>query len=79
MYYPAASLYKSSSLTFNFGPDFEFPPPDIESYAPVSSLATAESGGEGDDDAEVDFGERNVAAGTGETGGMDVPDSRADA
>ena len=27
-YYPAAGFYKSISVTFNFGPDFEYPPSD---------------------------------------------------
>lgn len=29
-YYPAASLYKNATVTFNFGPDFKYPPKDLE-------------------------------------------------
>ena len=27
-YYPATSCYKGGKVTFNFGPDFVFPPPE---------------------------------------------------
>ena len=29
-YYPAASLYKNCTVTFNYGPNFKYPPKDIE-------------------------------------------------
>ncbi|XP_053212071.1 set1/Ash2 histone methyltransferase complex subunit ASH2-like [Panonychus citri] len=38
VYYPAASLYKNVSLTFNFGPNFAFPPTEI-GYRPIEELA----------------------------------------
>eukprot|EP00794_Sanderia_malayensis_P016819 gene16818-18515_t len=34
-YYPAASIYKNTTVTFNFGPDFQFPPEKVE-YKPMS-------------------------------------------
>ena len=34
-YYPAASLYMGARVKFNFGPDFKYPPKDLE-YQPVS-------------------------------------------
>ena len=30
VYYPGAGLYKNISITFNFGPDFDYPPTDSE-------------------------------------------------
>lgn len=30
IYYPSAGLYKNISITFNFGPDFAYPPTDSE-------------------------------------------------
>jgi hypothetical protein len=38
-YFPAASLYRAACLTFNFGPSFAFPPPDLEvdAYSPVAT------------------------------------------
>ncbi|XP_064632131.1 set1/Ash2 histone methyltransferase complex subunit ASH2-like [Lineus longissimus] len=38
-YYPAFSLYKNSTITVNFGPDFRYPPTDLEDYKPVSDMA----------------------------------------
>ncbi|EDV22602.1 uncharacterized protein TRIADDRAFT_58997 [Trichoplax adhaerens] len=38
-YYPAVSIYKFAQVTLNFGPNFKFPPPDVE-YQPISDLAT---------------------------------------
>ena len=38
VYYPAASLFKAASVTFNFGPTFDFPPPDCDAR-PVCELA----------------------------------------
>lgn len=38
-YFPAAGLYKNISITFNFGPNFTFPPNDNEfanKYRPMS-------------------------------------------
>ena len=37
-YYPAASLYKAALVTFNFGPDFAFPPEGLDAR-PCSELA----------------------------------------
>lgn len=36
-YYPAASLYKNATVTFNYGPKFKYPPQNIE-YSPMSSF-----------------------------------------
>ena len=33
-YYPALSVYKTSSVTANFGPSFKYPPSDSVSYRP---------------------------------------------
>eukprot|EP00798_Chlamydomonas_sp_ICE-L_P021831 gene21831-28858_t len=44
-YYPSASLYtlpeqsEGSTVTFNFGPEFAFEPPDIESCPPVKAVS----------------------------------------
>ncbi|KAI0236142.1 Set1/Ash2 histone methyltransferase complex subunit ASH2 [Lamellibrachia satsuma] len=38
-YYPAISLYKTASVTVNFGPDFEYPPQDCDAYKPMSEVA----------------------------------------
>ena len=38
VYYPAASLFKAASVTFNFGPTFDFPPADCDAR-PVCELA----------------------------------------
>ncbi|CAH1246916.1 ASH2L [Branchiostoma lanceolatum] len=40
-YYPAISLYKNVMVTVNFGPDFKFPPKDLDpnSYQPMSAAA----------------------------------------
>ncbi|KAK7506730.1 hypothetical protein BaRGS_00002205 [Batillaria attramentaria] len=40
IYYPAISLYKASTVTVNFGPDFKYPPTDQEVYQPMSEAAT---------------------------------------
>ena len=42
VYYPAASLFRAATVTFNFGPDFACPPQDAEAAAarPCSQLAT---------------------------------------
>ena len=39
VYYPAASLFKAASVTFNFGPAFDFPPADCDAR-PICELAT---------------------------------------
>ena len=39
VYYPAASLFKAATVTFNFGPDFECKPAALDAR-PVSELAT---------------------------------------
>jgi len=36
-YYPAASLYKNATVTFNYGPKFKYPPKDID-YRPMSEF-----------------------------------------
>ena len=36
-YFPSASLYKGASVSFNFGPNFKFPPKE-EEFKPVSDL-----------------------------------------
>ena len=38
VYYPAASLFKAASVTFNFGPTFDFPPADCDAR-PICELA----------------------------------------
>uniref|UniRef100_A0A8C2K9V0 Ash2 like, histone lysine methyltransferase complex subunit n=1 Tax=Cyprinus carpio TaxID=7962 RepID=A0A8C2K9V0_CYPCA len=37
MYYPAISLYKSCTVSVNFGPHFKYPPKDIK-YHPISDM-----------------------------------------
>lgn len=37
-YYPAASMYNSASVTFNFGPDFKYPPMDVGTFMPCTRL-----------------------------------------
>lgn len=37
-YFPAASFYKNVTISFNFGPNFKYPPSD-EPFTPVSDLA----------------------------------------
>jgi hypothetical protein len=38
-YSPAVSLFKNAKVTFNFGPDFKFPPSDsMTGYRPMSDL-----------------------------------------
>uniref|UniRef100_A0A8C1WWQ6 Set1/Ash2 histone methyltransferase complex subunit ASH2 n=2 Tax=Cyprinus carpio TaxID=7962 RepID=A0A8C1WWQ6_CYPCA len=37
MYYPAISLYKSCTVSVNFGPHFKYPPKDIK-YQPISDM-----------------------------------------
>ena len=39
VYYPAVSLYKAATVTFNFGPTFQFPPPANCSARPACELA----------------------------------------
>eukprot|EP01130_Rhizamoeba_saxonica_P019193 TRINITY_DN9854_c0_g1_i1.p1 TRINITY_DN9854_c0_g1~~TRINITY_DN9854_c0_g1_i1.p1 ORF type:complete len:525 (-),score=112.03 TRINITY_DN9854_c0_g1_i1:8-1390(-) len=41
-YYPAVSLYYQAQVTCNFGPDFKYPPDDIE-YRPMSDFNTKDS------------------------------------
>ena len=55
-YFPAASLYRAACLTFNFGPSFAFPPPDldVDAYSPVSSLAAPKSAQNGAVDGVAD-------------------------
>ena len=36
-YYPAASLYKNSTVTFNYGPKFKYPPKELK-YKPMSAF-----------------------------------------
>ena len=45
IYYPAASLYKSATVRFNFGPDFKHPPGEnpFPDWKPVSDLAEESS------------------------------------
>jgi hypothetical protein len=51
-YYPAVSLYKDARVTFNFGPDFKYPPPGLaaadtscsKDLAPVAEEAPEEAG-----------------------------------
>ncbi|KAK2169583.1 hypothetical protein NP493_1183g00013 [Ridgeia piscesae] len=38
-YYPAISLYKTATVTVNFGPDFKYPPQDCDAYKPMSEAA----------------------------------------
>ena len=57
VYYPAASLYKAATLTFNFGPKFAFPPTDVGNVHPISSLAAPpadEAIGDADEAAPMD-------------------------
>nr|ALJ75660.1 ASH2 [Schmidtea mediterranea] len=35
-YYPAISIYKQASVAVNFGPNFTFPPTDVENWIPMS-------------------------------------------
>ncbi|ELR19043.1 SPRY domain containing protein [Acanthamoeba castellanii str. Neff] len=37
-YYPAASMYNSASVTFNFGPDFKYSPMDVGTFMPCTRL-----------------------------------------
>lgn len=40
VYYPCVSLYKSATVTVNFGPDFKFPPAtNLQPCSPVSNRA----------------------------------------
>ncbi|TRY88154.1 hypothetical protein DNTS_029456 [Danionella cerebrum] len=39
MYYPAISLYKSCTVSVNFGPHFRYPPKDIK-YQPMSDMGS---------------------------------------
>ncbi|XP_063968813.1 set1/Ash2 histone methyltransferase complex subunit ASH2-like [Lytechinus pictus] len=39
IYHPAVSLYKQSTVTVNFGPDFKYPPKSIPDHRPISDLA----------------------------------------
>ncbi|KAK6185121.1 hypothetical protein SNE40_007425 [Patella caerulea] len=39
IYYPAFSLYKTTTVTLNCGPDFKFPPKGLESFRPMSDAA----------------------------------------
>jgi Set1/Ash2 histone methyltransferase complex subunit ASH2 len=36
-YYPSVSVYMGAKVKLNFGPDFKYPPKDIE-YKPVSDM-----------------------------------------
>ena len=45
VYYPAAGLYKSAVVEFNFGPHFEFPPKESSSR-PMSEIPTIDGGKE---------------------------------
>lgn len=36
-YFPAASLYKNATVTFNYGPKFKYPPKDVK-YRPMSDI-----------------------------------------
>eukprot|EP01051_Picozoa_sp_SAG22_P000678 SAG22_NODE_20_length_32168_cov_40.859241_8_plen_173_part_00 len=42
-YHPAVSLYKNATVTFNFGPDFKYPPPstlpNVAKCRPISDLS----------------------------------------
>lgn len=38
LYFPAISLYKAATVTCNFGPDFEFPPPADLKIRPCNEL-----------------------------------------
>ena len=45
-YFPAASLYKNSTVTFNFGPELKYPPKDMEyktMYDRVDEMAIEQS------------------------------------
>ena len=37
-YYPAASLYKNCTVTFNYGPNFKYPPKDVPGCRPMSDF-----------------------------------------
>ena len=60
-YYPAVSLYMGAAVRMNFGPDFEFAPPQIgaKKKAGVESL---ETGGASAADGTADGAEPNVPA-----------------
>uniref|UniRef100_A0A0R3X4A3 B30.2/SPRY domain-containing protein n=1 Tax=Hydatigena taeniaeformis TaxID=6205 RepID=A0A0R3X4A3_HYDTA len=36
-YYPAISIYKSATVSVNFGPDFKYPPQEPENWLPMSA------------------------------------------
>lgn len=36
-YYPAISIYKSATVSVNFGPDFKYPPQESENWLPMSA------------------------------------------
>jgi len=40
IYYPAISLYKNATVTINFGPDFQHPPTNMDSWRPMSEAAS---------------------------------------
>ena len=54
VYYPAASLFRAATVTFNFGPTFECPPQDEKAAAarPVCESATPEGGAAAEGAAE---------------------------
>ncbi|KAM7542570.1 hypothetical protein Aperf_G00000012881 [Anoplocephala perfoliata] len=36
VYFPTISIYKSATVSVNFGPDFKYPPPNSENWLPMS-------------------------------------------
>ncbi len=82
VYFPAASLYKSASVKFNFGPDFACPPANLPDARPVCELATAASPAD-DADADGMFGADAASALEGAAGGeedaMDADEAAAEA
>ena len=72
VYYPAASLFKAATVTFNFGPDFECKPAGLDAR-PVSELATPPP-------AAADAAGGAGPSGSGGDAAMDDsrPESRAD-
>ncbi|VDK35592.1 unnamed protein product [Taenia asiatica] len=36
-YYPAISIYKSATVSVNFGPEFKYPPQELEDWLPMSA------------------------------------------
>ncbi len=93
VYYPAISLYKSATATFNFGPNFAhppggaFPPAVAPAARPACELSTPEPGADADGGAVSMLGgdpaaaaaALGAAAGADGEGGEDADEERGEA